>query len=167
MNDEKTEATAQSRREFCVAACHAATAVALGSILQSCGGGGNPAGPSGGGGSPAPPLTVINVTPAGGAATLTVDGASPLAAVGSAAMVRAGSSGDLLVARTAQDIFSALTATCTHEACTINGFRSPNFVCPCHGSQFSTSGQVINGPATRGLRTYPTQFSGNTLTITL
>jgi cytochrome b6-f complex iron-sulfur subunit len=167
MNDETTQTAAQSRREFCVAACHAASALAIGSVLQSCGGGGgNPAGPSGGG-TPAPALTVINVTPAGGAATLTVDGASPLAAVGSAAMVRTGSSGDLLVARTAQDTFSALTATCTHEACSINGFRSPNFVCPCHGSQFSTSGQVINGPATRALRTYPTQFSGNTLTITL
>lgn len=141
--------------------------LALGSVLQSCGGGSNPAGPSGGGGTPAPQLSIINVTPAGGAATVVVDGASPLAAVGSAALVRTGSAGDLLVARTAQDTFSALTATCTHEACTITGFRSPNFVCPCHGSQFTTAGQVVNGPATRALRTFPTQFAGTTLTITL
>lgn len=166
MSDEKISTSAHSRRDFCVAACHAASALAVGSVLQSCGGGGNPAGPSGGG-TPAPSLPVVNATTAGGAATVTIDAASPLATVGNAALVRAGSSGDLLVARTAQDTFSALTATCTHEACTINGFRSPNFVCPCHGSQFTTSGQVVNGPATRALRTYPTQFAGTTLTITL
>jgi len=109
---------------------------------------------------------VINGTVAGGAVTVAVDGASPLAAVGGAALVRS-SGGDVLVARTAQDAFSALTAICTHEACTITGFRSPTYVCPCHGSQFSTAGAVLNGPATRSLRTFPTQFAGTTLTITL
>ena len=114
----------------------------------------------------APPLTVINGTAAGGAVTVAVDAASPLAAVGGAALVRSGS-GDFLVSRTAQDAFAALTAICTHEACTITGFRSPTYVCPCHGSQYSTAGQVLSGPATRSLRTYPTQFAGTTLTITV
>ena len=109
---------------------------------------------------------MITGTVAGGAVTLAVDGASPLAAVGGAALVRS-SSADLLVARTAQDAFTALTAICTHENCTITGFRSPTYVCPCHGSQFSTAGAVLSGPATRSLRTFPTQFAGTTLTITL
>lgn len=98
--------------------------------------------------------------------TVGVDGASPLATVGGAALVRS-SSGDMLVARTAQDTFAALTAICTHENCTITGFRTPTYVCPCHGSQFNTAGQVQSGPATRSLRTFPTQFAGTTLTITL
>jgi len=164
MSDEPTQSCTKSRREFCVSACHAVTGLALGSVLQSCGGGGNPAGP-GGGGTP-PQLTVVNGTVTGSGVTVTVDGASPLAAVGAAVLVRS-SSGDLLVARTAQDAFTALTAICTHEACTITGFRSPAYVCPCHGSQFSTSGAVLNGPATRSLRTFPTQFAGTTLTVTL
>ncbi len=157
----------RSRRAFCVSACHAATAVALGSVLQSCGGGGSPSGPGGGGGGgTATPLTVVNGTVAGSAVTVGVDGASPLAPVGGAALVRT-SSGDFLVARTAQDSFTALTAICTHEACTITGFRSPTYVCPCHGSQYNTAGQVLSGPATRALRTYATQLTGATLTITL
>jgi cytochrome b6-f complex iron-sulfur subunit len=164
MSDEATQSCTRSRREFCVSACHAATAVALGSVLQSCGGGSNPAGPGGGG--TAPQLTVVNGTVTGTGVTVVVDSASPLAAVGGAALVRSASA-DLLVARTAQDAFTALTAICTHEACTITGFRSSTYVCPCHGSQFSTAGAVLSGPATRSLRTFATQVVGTTLTITL
>ena len=98
--------------------------------------------------------------------TVGVEGGSPLGPVGGAALVRS-TVGDFLVAHTAQDTFTALTAICTHEACTITGFRSPTYVCPCHGSQYSTAGQVLSGPATRSLRTFPTQLTGTTLTITL
>lgn len=108
----------------------------------------------------------MNGTVAGGFVTVPVDGTSPLASVGSAALVRS-TSADILVAHTGADAFSALTATCTHEACTITGYRSPTYVCPCHGSQFNTSGQVLNGPATRPLRTYPTQLIGTNLQIQL
>lgn len=165
MRDQSESICPRSRREFCISACHAATAVALGSALQSCGGGGggSPTGPGGGG--TAPQLTVVNGTVAGNEVTVALDGASPLAPVGGAALVRSGA-GDFLVSRTAQDTFSALTAVCTHEACTITGFRSSTYVCPCHGSQFSTGGTVLSGPATRSLRTYPTRLSGTSLTIT-
>jgi len=164
MSDETNRPCPPTRREFCVSACHAATAVALGSVLQSCGGGSS-AGP-GSGGATAPPLTVVNGAVAGGAVTVGVEGGSPLGAVGGAALVRS-TVGDFLVARTAQDSFTALTAICTHEACTITGFRSPTYVCPCHGSQYNTAGQVLSGPATRSLRTFPTQLTGTTLAITV
>lgn len=157
---------AATRREFCLQACQAASLMALGALAQSCGGdggGGNLAGPSGVGGAPA--LPVLNAAVANGTVSLGVSG-TPLDAVGNAALVRT-SGGDLLLARTAQEAFVALTATCTHEACTITGFRDQVFVCPCHGSQFNTSGGVVNGPATRSLRQFTTQFAGDTLTIDL
>jgi cytochrome b6-f complex iron-sulfur subunit len=163
VNDESRPCP-PTRREFCVSACHVATAVALGSVLQSCGGGSS-AGPGGGGGTTAPLLAVLNGTVSGGAVMVGVEGAA-LAPVGGAALVRA-TVGDFLVAHTAQDSFTALTAICTHEACTITGFRSPTYVCPCHGSQFNTAGQVLSGPATRSLRTFPTQLTGTLLTITV
>lgn len=74
--------------------------------------------------------------------------------------------GSFLVARTSQDAFSALTAVCTHEGCTITNVSGTTFICPCHGSQYSTSGAVLKSPATRSLTTFATQFANGTLTIT-
>jgi nitrite reductase/ring-hydroxylating ferredoxin subunit len=125
------------RREFCAHACQALSLVAVGSVIQGCSGGSTS--PSGSTGSALPTLsaTVNNRT-----ITLTVDAASPLASVGSSALVNT-NSGSYLVARTAQDAFSALTAVCTHESCTITNVSGTTFVCPCHGSQFSPSGAVV------------------------
>jgi len=39
------------------------------------------------------------------------------------------------------------------------------FVCPCHGSEFNTSGARVSGPAPRALRQFTTSFASNVLTI--
>ena len=148
----------QTRREFCARACQAVALTAVGGSLSGCGG---VTGPS------APTLPNLTGTVSGGAVNLTVDARSPLAAVGSAALVDTPGAGSFLVARTAPDAFTALTATCTHFGCTISGYESQTFVCPCHGSRFSTSGSVQKGPASRPLRSYATRFADNVLTITL
>jgi cytochrome b6-f complex iron-sulfur subunit len=158
-----TEIPVQSRRSFCVQACQAASAAALGSVLSGCGGG-SPTSPSGGGN--APPLAVISASVANGAIAVAIDGASPLATVGAAALVRAPGN-DILVTRTTVSTAVAVTAICTHESRTITGFANQRYVCPCHGSQYTTEGTVVNGPATRALRQFATQITGTTLTIVL
>lgn len=47
--------------------------------------------------------------------------------------------------------FSALSLVCTHLGCTVKNDKQ-GFVCPCHGSQFDTDGQVLHGPASKSLR---------------
>jgi Rieske Fe-S protein len=158
--------TDQTRREFCTQACQlasmAAVAGPLGALLQGCGGGGS----SGTLPSNVPVLPTVGGTVSGGAVSVNVDGSSPLAPVGSAALVQS-SSGLFLVAHAGQDAFNAFSATCTHEMCTIVGFAGSSFVCPCHGSRFSTSGAVENGPATRPLRAFSTRVANNVLTISV
>ena len=149
-----------SRRAFCVQACQAASCVALAALADACGGAG------GGGTAPSnfSQLPTINGAVAGSTVQVQVDSSSPLATVGSAAMVRS-SAGLFLVARSGDQTFTALTSTCTHQTCTINGFDGSNYVCPCHGSRFTTSGRVVNGPANAPLRTFNTAFANNVLTI--
>ena len=162
--------TEQTRREFCAQACQmastAALAASMGGLLQGCGGGGGSRITGGSLPPDAPALATLSATAASGGATLDIDAGSPLATVGTAALVQT-PSGLVLVAHTGADTFTAVTATCTHENCTITGFTGQAFVCPCHGSRFSTSGAVQNGPATRALRSFPTRLAGNVLTITV
>jgi len=55
---------------------------------------------------------------------------------------------------------TALLMQCTHQGCEVN----PNpysLVCPCHGSEFDTTGKVINPPAEEPLKRYKTTMNGN------
>jgi Rieske Fe-S protein len=89
-----------------------------------------------------------------------------VASVGSAAIVQT-SLGAYLVSHTAQDTYIALTAVCTHEQCTVTGFDGAKYVCPCHGSQYSTNGTVLMGPAPRNLQQFPTAVNAGVLSFTV
>jgi cytochrome b6-f complex iron-sulfur subunit len=145
-----------TRRDFCIHACQTISLASIAGAFQGCGSPTSPSADS--------PLPTINAVVLNGAVAVTIDAASPLSAVGGAALVQSSLS-NFLVARTAQSSFSAVTAVCTHEECTINGFENQIFVCPCHGSRYSTSGAVVAGPATRALQQFATEFSNNVLTI--
>jgi Rieske Fe-S protein len=149
-----------SRREFCA---HAITFATVASLIESCGGG-SPTSPSGGN---VPQLSTVAGTANGNIVTVNNVSGTALANVGSAALVQA-SGNNILVLQTAQGSFRALTAVCTHEQNIVTGFENNStFVCPAHGSRYNTSGGVVQGPATRALREFPTQFTNNVLTITV
>lgn len=74
--------------------------------------------------------------------------------VGGAASFTDPATGDpALVVQPQAGTFVAFDAICPHEGCTVN-YSRPNemFICPCHGSRFNgVTGNVVKGPATRGL----------------
>jgi cytochrome b6-f complex iron-sulfur subunit len=75
-------------------------------------------------------------------------------------------SGNIVIIRTSQTNYVALSRTCTHEGCTVSyNSSSKKMICPCHGAQFSTTGSVMQGPATRALTAYPVTVNGTTLTV--
>lgn len=75
-------------------------------------------------------------------------------------------SGNVIIFRTSDTSYSAISRICTHQGCTVNySSSSKRLVCPCHGAQFSSTGSVLQGPASRSLTIYTATVVGTTLTI--
>lgn len=72
----------------------------------------------------------------------------------------------VIVARISATDFTAVSAACTHEGFTLVYEQSAvRFHCNNHGSNFSSDGKVINGPATQALTKYKTSLDGNNLRV--
>ena len=150
-----------SRRQFCAGTCKVASGATLATLFSACGDGSSPTSPSG----PASMLGVLAGRFAGSVVQVTAGG-SALADVGGAVLVES-TAGVFLVARTSASTFSAVDAVCTHEGCTINSADGATYVCPCHGSRYNRSGQVLAGPARASLRQHATTFTDGVVTIAL
>jgi cytochrome b6-f complex iron-sulfur subunit len=75
-------------------------------------------------------------------------------------------SNNIIIARTLTDEFLAVSSLCTHQQVLLDFQASDNrFYCSGHGSLFSTTGAVINGPAAAPLKQYKTTRTGNSLRI--
>ena len=121
--------------------------------LVSCGSKGNDPAPQNG-----------NTPPKGGN-LFTVDLSSQLLNIGDSTI-----SNGVIVVRLAAgntaDAFTAVQVACTHRGGTINyNVGQGIFICPLHGSEFSTSGSVVLGPASAPLQKYNVTIDGNNLTV--
>jgi|SRR6185312_2625422 len=74
-------------------------------------------------------------------------------------------SNNVIIARDNNGNFIALYDVCPHAGCTVQFNGVSQFPCPCHGSNFNSSGNVIAGPATTGLKKYNTSLSGTMLRV--
>ena len=146
------------RREFCKQVTTMAACTGGFALLSACSGG-NPASSI-----PGSPLPTVSGTISNGILTVQIAASSPLASSGGMALVTS-TAGTFLVSRTGATTFVAVTAQCTHEACVVSNATASTYVCPCHGSEFDTSGHVIVGPAATPLRQFATTFSNDVLTI--
>ncbi len=124
--------------------------------MASCGSKSNDPSPSGGG-TPPPP--------SGSGTVFTADLSSEIKTVGASKT----SNGIILVRIAADNVaasFTAVQIACTHEGTNINYSTSDGkFICPLHGSQFSQTGAVLNGPAVVALKKYTVTISGTTLSV--
>jgi nitrite reductase/ring-hydroxylating ferredoxin subunit len=61
-----------------------------------------------------------------------------------------------------EGIIEIYSSKCTHLGCTINKVENGHMVCPCHGSQFSANGNVLQGPANKPLEKLPFNINAKT-----
>ena len=155
-----------TRRDFVAASTCSLVAAAL----AACGGGGDGGGDGGGVTDPGGPSI-----PADGGATLAGNVLTvQLARFGSLAQANGfqvfatvgGQRTDIVVINTAAG-YRAFSSICTHAQCTVGSFTGSRIVCPCHGSQFDTSGAAVVGPATRALTPYAVALNATTNTLTV
>lgn len=72
----------------------------------------------------------------------------------------------ICVYRLSETEYQALLMKCTHQGTELQVFGD-RLQCPAHGSEFTKSGAVQNGPAEADLRTFPVQIEQQTLKINL
>jgi cytochrome b6-f complex iron-sulfur subunit len=69
---------------------------------------------------------------------------------------------NVIVARTNDDNWIAVSSKCTHELTVIDYRAASNdFKCPNHGAEFKSTGAVQKGPAMSALTKYSTTFTAN------
>jgi len=74
--------------------------------------------------------------------------------VGQARLVRRGRE-PLFVIRTGEESLVGLAGVCTHLHCVLKwDDQQEQLQCPCHEGSFDVNGNVLKGPAARGLRRY-------------
>jgi len=62
--------------------------------------------------------------------------------------------------------YKAALLECTHKGCELN-VGGGIYSCPCHGSEFTTSGEVLEGPADRNLKTFITETDDDNIYINI
>lgn len=62
--------------------------------------------------------------------------------------------------------FVAYSAVCPHAGSTVEyNASTSSFLCPAHGSTFSSTGALIQGPASSGLAKLAIEITGSTLKV--
>ena len=99
-------------------------------------------------------LVVRHVTPVNGVIELALQQYPELSQPGgSLKILPSGSTEQIYVLVLNDGSIAALSPICTHLACTVE-VQADLLVCPCHGSTYDRSGQVLRGPAARALKQY-------------
>jgi cytochrome b6-f complex iron-sulfur subunit len=72
--------------------------------------------------------------------------------------------GRLLLHETSNNELIAVSNICTHRGCEVRVFPD-SLRCPCHGSEFELTGEVLEGPAEEPLATYSVQVTETEILI--
>ncbi len=132
-------------------------------LLAACGGSSKSASTGTGSGSATAPAT------SGGSSSATVSGLIKLSdvpsntAVSVAVPTSVSSQGALLITQSGGKL-TALDSTCTHMGCKVAP-DGGKLQCPCHGSEYTLTGQVTLGPAPSALHPVAVKVDGGEVVL--
>lgn len=70
----------------------------------------------------------------------------------------------IFVHRTTDDRYVAVSTRCGHRGCQVEP-AAAKLVCPCHGSEYTFDGAILQGPTQRPLQRYRVTRDGESLVI--
>jgi Rieske Fe-S protein len=77
-----------------------------------------------------------------------------------------GVSNPFLLFRKEGDGLRVVLSTCSHRGCEVRKMRA-KFECPCHGSEYDLDGNVMRGPASEPLQSFPVGVVGERIEFDL
>lgn len=129
----------------------AAVTAPAASLLQSC----------------APSAYVIHAPVENYKTVIPLNDLPDLVQAGSFARVYAGNAANPIVLwRETDGQYKAVLSTCSHNGCEVRKLRN-GFECPCHGSEYDLNGNVLRGPASEPLESFPVEISDDRIAIVL
>jgi Rieske Fe-S protein len=78
--------------------------------------------------------------------------------VGGVSIVSNGATGELFIRRKTLVEFIVVAAWCTHAGCMVEDNPGQGIICNCHGSTFTQTGQVTQGPAMFDLQLFQSTY---------
>jgi cytochrome b6-f complex iron-sulfur subunit/menaquinol-cytochrome c reductase iron-sulfur subunit len=72
--------------------------------------------------------------------------------------------GSVWLVRRGADVV-ALSAVCPHLGCTVGSLPDGSFVCPCHDSTFTATGDAVSGPSPRGMDPLATKIEDGVVLV--
>jgi Rieske Fe-S protein len=99
-------------------------------------------------------------------AKITISENKELEKVGGFVLVKDTAEGDVLVIRTGEDQFTALSNVCPHKRCLVEVKSATAIQCPCHQSLYKIDGTYVAGPSNKSLRNFTTAVEAGVITVT-
>jgi nitrite reductase/ring-hydroxylating ferredoxin subunit len=99
-------------------------------------------------------LSGARLLPAQKKMALSLDKAEKLKTTGGSVVLKI-QGRDLLFIRDSEQSVRVLDPTCSHKKCTVEYSKDKQrIVCPCHSSNYTLDGKVLNGPAEKPLQVF-------------
>jgi Rieske Fe-S protein len=93
-------------------------------------------------------------------------GAEVIAGLATLAVAVEGRVSKVLLFRGPDGAVAALDMRCTHKGCDVAwDVEHERIACPCHGSKFAATGDVLEGPAERPLRAHAARVDGGEIVV--
>jgi Rieske Fe-S protein len=86
--------------------------------------------------------------------------------VGGFVLVKNTSVGDVLIVRTGDEQYVAMSDVCPHKQCRVEVRTATLIKCPCHGSAYKIDGTYVSGPAHKSLRQFRVAVANGVITVT-